>query len=91
MADTNAQAVMSSAPKRLLRYAGWAGTLLLALTFAELAIPFARAKPVFIFGSLLVSLVLCASAGLFYKRWFLLPSLIIIGLIVLLLVSVFAE
>jgi len=82
---------MSNAPKRHLRYAGWAGTLLLASAFAELAIPFARARPVLIFGSLLVSLGLCASAGLFYKRWFLLPSLIAIGFVALLLVSVFSE
>lgn len=72
-------------------YSGWIGTLLLVGTSAELAFPATRRHPALISSSVFASLVLCTSAGIFHKRWFLAPGIIALVLAICLMVSVFSE
>jgi hypothetical protein len=72
-------------------YVGWLGTFFLLSVIVELSIPLTRGRPFLIFGSLLISLGLCTSAGIFHRRWFLLPGIVAVGFIALLLLSVFSE
>jgi hypothetical protein len=72
-------------------HSGWTGTLLLVGTLAELAFPAARRHPVLIFVSASASMLLCVSAGISHKRWFLVPSVLALVLAVCLTVSVFSE
>jgi hypothetical protein len=77
--------------KKVWACAGWTGTLLFVSVLIQLAVPAMRRNPPLVFGSLLASLALCVCAGIFHKKWFLLPGLLAIGLAACLMVSVFAE
>jgi len=75
---------------------GWIGLALFLLTWVEVALPAARRLlasifPVQVFGSLLVASALCITAGIFKKRWFLVPGIAALLSIALFLVSVFSE
>ena len=77
--------------KNAWTYAGWGGILFLLAVPVELASPTLRGNPYLVFGSILISLVLCVAAGAFHKRWFFIPGILALGLGACLLVSVFSE